>query len=1219
MGVLVAAAGLTMPSASAALCCALCGTGIALRKAHYLGLPAALLALSNAAAFPELSLSLFFSGLIVSLGRRSGKIVLFTQALWLLLAVVSFGCILAHFLNLLFGEELFDYWLARDGMGWRSSAGLAALCIALFFFLKKAPGIAEFYADRPDRQISAQGIVLMTCIGLISGIVAMEVLAKEDMSGFQRTLADALRVDAINLRDFVLESSGETERIAALMKDNRDLSKVFDAQKADGVRAIWVSDKNGRMVDLAGNRPDAFDGGIRLSLHNPAWLLWRKGLHLISTAPLYSGGMKIGELWMETDLPSLEEGFDRSLRDSGEILLCSNEKCFPSFPGESPMAYGRKGRMSIGSDGRGRILMVAYRTVDELGLGMVDRIDAGKLYSPMRSQLLFAFSAFMLISGMGGFALFRSTRPLVRSLKEEEARARAILDNIPEAVIMTDESGIVQSCNPSAQKSFGCEYESGKTVFSLLQGLSECVSGKCPENSICRKGGCSGIEGEAKRSDGTLFPYEMAVAEFFLSGARHFVCIVRDLTERMKAEDALNESREKLRSLYELSPVGIALTDMEGRYVDFNPAFEKICGYTAEELKSLDYWTLTPKKYEADEAAQLQLLESTGRYGPYEKEYRRKDGSLVPLRLNGVLITGRDGRQYIWSIIEDITESRRAEMALKESAEHTMYLLENMQTAVVVHEMDGSVSYMNAAARQFFGLEDGVRHISDLAARFFREDGSIMPYDEYPEVRVLNTGEAFYNRVMGIASEGAQEARWVLINAFPNLSQDGKVMEVIVSFIDITDRMNMEVALKQSTAELAKLNQLYLVLSRVNAVSARAASREELFYNICNILVESGGFEMVWIGLLDEAGELVPLVYAGREEGYVDILKKTGLMALDGPAALMMKTGKIQVCQDIENDPRMLPWRDEALKRGYLSSAGFPLYLGDTRIGIINAYAGEMGFFSEDILNLLGEIYESASFAIEYLDQLKKREEAEEMLRQLNADLESQVRSRTSQLEAANAELESFSYSVSHDLRAPLRSIDGFSDIISHKYGEMLDDTGRDYLGRVRRASRRMGELIEDLLELSRVGRTEIRKEEVDLSEIVREIISELDSNERSINWSVPKNMPVMADARLMKIALENLIGNAWKFTQSKEHARIEFGMHEMEGEKIYFVRDNGVGFDMKYASKLFGAFQRLHKVDEFEGTGIGLATVQRIIHRHGGRIWGEGKVGAGATFYFSL
>ena len=223
-------------------------------------------------------------------------------------------------------------------------------------------------------------------------------------------------------------------------------------------------------------------------------------------------------------------------------------------------------------------------------------------------------------------------------------------------------------------------------------------------------------------------------------------------------------------------------------------------------------------------------------------------------------------------------------------------------------------------------------------------------------------------------------------------------------------------------------------------------------------------------------------------------------------------------------------------------------------------------------------------------------------------------------LEGANRELEAFSYSVSHDLRAPLRTIDGFSRILLEDYAEDLDEEGRDYLGRVRAASVHMGHLIDDLLNLSRVTRSPLRREWVDLSALSAGIVRELRASqpEREVEFVIEEGVTGWGDARLMLVVLENLLGNAWKFTSKKPGARIEFGVEKKPGG-AYYVRDNGAGFDMDYADKLFGAFQRLHGAREFEGTGIGLATVQRIVHRHGGRVWAEGEVGQGATFYFTL
>lgn len=235
--------------------------------------------------------------------------------------------------------------------------------------------------------------------------------------------------------------------------------------------------------------------------------------------------------------------------------------------------------------------------------------------------------------------------------------------------------------------------------------------------------------------------------------------------------------------------------------------------------------------------------------------------------------------------------------------------------------------------------------------------------------------------------------------------------------------------------------------------------------------------------------------------------------------------------------------------------------------------------------------------------------------------VEEETRKLNNQLQAANQELESFAYSVSHDLRAPLRHIDGFSQALLEEHGGRLDEQGQEHLRRVRSAALRMGELIDDLLALSRVTRSEMRRETVDLSSLARTITAELRTAEpeRPVEAVIAEGIMVQGDSGLLRAALENLLRNAWKFSAKQSRVRIEFGVTRHEGREAYFVRDNGAGFDMAFSGKLFGAFQRLHSDKEFEGTGIGLATVKRIIHRHGGKVWAEGEVGKGAAFFFSI
>jgi PAS domain S-box-containing protein len=686
----------------------------------------------------------------------------------------------------------------------------------------------------------------------------------------------------------------------------------------------------------------------------------------------------------------------------------------------------------------------------------------------------------------------------------------------------------------------------------------------------------------------------------------NMVAVFADITARKQAEQALRDSETRYRTLFSDSPIPLMEEDFSAvkKYIDEldkegvtnlrshltqNRQLVDMVRVLDVNKAALKWHRITNKEVllgslsksvsaEAQESFLDELMALIENGTQYEITVSRntKEGQPLHLIISGMLAPGSEASwdRVLVSIL-DITERKQAEEALRESEQR--YKLVSELTSDYIYKV-------SIAANGKISLDFVTNSFNATTGRTLEEANTVEAWNKIIHPDDLGNFTEFLQNLISTRQPGSLECRsfigggkmrWIEVIARPEWDeQEGRVTAIVGAVKDISARKQAEEALRESEA-----------LYRQAIAVADAVPYRQSYH------VGGKGLEYDFIG-----------------EGIRQI---TGYGPEEFDDHLWDSIVQESILLD---DLAGYSWR-EAIDR--VRSSTNPVWKCEHRI---RARDGQIRWVFEAAVELRDETG-SAYGSIGLFQDITDRKQAEEEIRKLNSELEQRVRERTLQLENTNKELEAFSYSVSHDLRAPLRGIDGWSQALLEDYQDKLDDQGREYIGRVRSETQRMGRLIDDMLQLSRLTRVDMVREKVDLSALARSIVSRLTMEDphRQVEFIIYPEIIAEGDAHLLEVAFINLLGNAFKFTAKRADARIEFGQTEFEGERVFFVRDNGAGFDMTYAQKIFGAFQRMHKASEFPGTGVGLAIVQRIVHRHGGRIWAEAEVGHGAAFYFTL
>ena len=695
--------------------------------------------------------------------------------------------------------------------------------------------------------------------------------------------------------------------------------------------------------------------------------------------------------------------------------------------------------------------------------------------------------------------------------------------------------------------------------------------------------------------------------------------ILSAAVQRQRADETLRESEALYRkAISAVDAVPYYKDHLQNCYTFMGEGIERLSGYSADAMTP-DLWDhLIEQAIPMGEAAgypspEAVALARAGQLPIWKCDYliRTCGGSARWIADTALEILGQDGKSRgSIGILQDITERKLAEAALKESEQRFRAIFENSATGIALGDMDGLILTANPSFQQLFGYSDEELHQLRFGQLSHPDDIT----EETENIQRMTAGEIDHFQLEKRYLRKDGSLIWGRMTASLISDEAGAPRYGLLLINDITEQKRAIEGLRERDAILQSV-----------AFGAETFMKAVDWRDSINVFLEMLGKETgtshayIYKTHTSPDRQMVfSMDYEWTAPGEISDLDDPFFLAVP----LKRIGGRLWLEAMLHGEPyygsiNSLPPEEVEVIKFYdlKASLDVPMIIG-------NSFWGFIGF--DDLRNERewseAEV-DSLKAAAGILSAAIQRQFNDEAIRQLNAELEQRVRLRTAELETANRELESFAYSVSHDLRTPLRGIDGYSRLLLEDFNDVLAEQGRVYLENVRKAASQMGQLIDDLLKLSRVTRLEMHYELFDLTGKAQEMFAELrrQNPDRLVEVTIQPELMAFGDANLLRLALENLISNAWKFTSKTPQASIEIGAIRHDGQPVFYIRDNGVGFDMKYSHKLFVAFQRLHSAEDFEGTGVGLATVQRIINRHSGRIWAEGAVDQGATFFFTL